>query len=757
MSKVKTWITWALAFVLAVSVIGFVAAFNPKTASAEEQTAENTYLIPLNGYVEARETMNLSYNANDSGVSVWFTTNWGLGKENLWQNLGSYAVNCDSWATASGSNMYETTEEEMVTILEDINDHILINGKTMLEIMQEDDPAAEITAHEGGTAFWRVMFHWDANGHIALRFHTDQGVKYNEIETFTIKAGFQWYDRYGNKLGAPTDRDYTLYNDQTNNQFVWQLKQTDEGEIDSTAVVLASEPTKMTYYKGDTFDPTGISFDVVYEDTDANGANITETLTADDIVVGTYDFTGDEGGTVTVPIYVNGYVYNLEVNYSPIQIDTAKLDQIEIDGLADSYTLETSISGLTLNNVPYTDGTTGNNIALTAENINAPVVYVGECTGYITYLNATIEFTYNVVNNETIPITLEIDSSNYPIFQATVNNRLGFKVTIPGSSVSRKAIENVQMATWINQDGEEVSIGDFIYINGVSYTQLASEYKVRKLLAYGDTLLIDVYTSTSEVTEDEIPAEYIGEDGMPIGYLTYDTIYTIELKEGFTYVTADADSWGLGTSEEDSKNYYPVPGGYLTNSVLLVRYPATSSLTRWMCPLATTDYTSVDAMVTAVLGLAETPEDYTRSNLDALFENVTDDAAVITSPGITEFEVGDDYDAEGLEVTVKYLDGGTEVMTFNSAAIQGFDSEEAGTCDCYVTVNNIQVHFTVTIKEATSGGDTGGDDNTGGDNTGDDSTGGGCSSSALGIGIGAAVLSVTAAAAAVVLIRKKRA
>ncbi len=750
MSKVKTWITWALAFVLAVSVIGFVAAFNPKTASAEGQTAENTYLIPINGYTGSDSDRT----ANDGGLSLWFTTNYGRGGEELWQGLAQYSLT-NEWSPI-GCEADRTLE-----ILQDVCDHILINGKTMLEIMQEQNPEAEITIEKGGTAVTRVVFGYYGNGLICLRFHMDADgssiLTYDTIETITIKEGFQWYNNAGEAVGTGTDQNYTMYLDHTNNQFVRQLKQTDEGEIDSTAVVLASEPTKMTYYKGDTFDPTGISFDVVYEDTDANGANITETLTADDIVVGTYDFTGDEGGTVTVPIYVNGYVYNLEVNYSPIQIDTAKLDQIEIDGLADSYTLETSISGLTLNNVPYTDGTTGNNIALTAENINAPVVYVGECTGYITYLNATIEFTYNVVNNETIPITLEIDSSNYPIFQATVNNRLGFKVTIPGSSVSRKAIENVQMATWINQDGEEVSIGDFIYINGVSYTQLASEYKVRKILAYGDTLLIDVYTSTSEVTEDEIPAEYIGEDGMPIGYLTYDTIYTIELKEGFTYVTADADSWGLGTSEEDSKNYYPVPGGYLTNSVLLVRYPATSSLTRWMRPLATTDYTSVDAMVTAVLGLAETPEDYTRSNLDALFENVTDDAAVITSPGITEFEVGDDYDAEGLEVTVKYLDGGTEVMTFNSAAIQGFDSEEAGTCDCYVTVNNIQVHFTVTIKEATSGGDTGGDDNTGGDNTGDDSTGGGCSSSALGIGIGAAVLSVTAAAAAVVLIRKKRA
>lgn len=72
------------------------------------------------------------------------------------------------------------------------------------------------------------------------------------------------------------------------------------------------------------------------------------------------------------------------------------------------------------------------------------------------------------------------------------------KVTVPGSTTSRKAIENVQLAKWLDREGNEVSIGDFIYINGVSFTQLWSEHKIRKILAYGDTLLFDVYTNKSE-------------------------------------------------------------------------------------------------------------------------------------------------------------------------------------------------------------------------------------------------------------------
>ena len=160
-----------------------------------------------------------------------------------------------------------------------------------------------------------------------------------------------------------------------------------------------------------------------------------------------------------------------------------------------------------------------------------------------------------------------------------------------------------------------------------------------------------------------------------------------------------------------------------------------------------------EKMVSAVLELAKTPDEYTKSALDALMSNVASDAAVVTSSGITEFKVGEDYDATGLEVTVKYLDGGSEVMTFNSAAIQGFDSGEAGTCACYVTVNNIRVSFTVTIKEA-SPETPDSSSSSGGAGLASESTGGGCGSS-----LGGASLLLASAAIAVgcVILKKKRA
>ncbi len=755
-SIAKSIAIWSLGVLTAFSLAGGAKSLTRASATVEGQTPEDTYLLPINGYADLN-----GYSALEGTTfSVWMATNYGIGHEGIWSGLGQYSF--DGWQPFAGS----VTEEQKLQILNDMCDHILINGKTMSEIRVENGKSAEISTAVGGTAMGRVIFGYYGEGKIALRFHTSSGdgscLSAAQIETVTIKEGFQWYSNAGAKLGTTTDQDYTMYYDQANNQMVRQLKTDENGEIAADAITMTKGPDKTLYFKGDTFDKTGLSFTVKYADKDASGKNRTETIPADKVIVGDCDFNGDEAGKVKVPVYVNGAEYEVEVDYNPKQVDISEtaLAGITIEGLKETYVMETDrkVSGLTLKNVKFTDGTTAD-IALTDECINAPVVYEGKCKGSISYLNLEgFKFEYNVSNvDSSTPISLSIDATNYPIFHATVNNRLGVKVTIPGSTTSRKAIENVQLAKWLDREGNEVSIGDFIYINGVSFTQLFSEHKIRKILAYGDTLLFDVYTNKSEVSQDKVPAEYIdSETGMPIGYLTYDSIFTIEFKPGFAYVTANADSWGLGTSEADSAKYFPVPGGYLKESVLLVRYPATSSLTRWMRPLSLMDgenKMTSEKMVSAVLELAKTPDEYTKSALDALMSNVASDAAVVTSSGITEFKVGEDYDATGLEVTVKYLDGGSEVMTFNSAAIQGFDSGEAGTCACYVTVNNIRVSFTVTIKEA-SPETPDSSSSSGGAGSASESTGGGCGSS-----LGGASLLLASAAIAVgcVILKKKRA
>ena len=79
-------------------------------------------------------------------------TNYGIGHEGIWSGLGQYSF--DGWQPFAGS----VTEEQKLQILNDMCDHILINGKTMSEIRVENGKSAEISTAVGGTAMGRVIF-----------------------------------------------------------------------------------------------------------------------------------------------------------------------------------------------------------------------------------------------------------------------------------------------------------------------------------------------------------------------------------------------------------------------------------------------------------------------------------------------------------------------------------------------------------------------------------------------------------------------
>lgn len=161
-------------------------------------------------------------------MSLWFTTNFGRGKEGVWQGLAEYSIS-NEWSPIG------CDDATKLVILQDVCDHILINGKTMQELMTtEENPEPEISIGKSGTAVTRVVFGYYGEGLICLRFHMDAGeiLSVDDVDTVTIRQGFQWYNKDGNKVGTGTDQDYTMYFDKANDQFVRQLKQTDEGEID---------------------------------------------------------------------------------------------------------------------------------------------------------------------------------------------------------------------------------------------------------------------------------------------------------------------------------------------------------------------------------------------------------------------------------------------------------------------------------------------------------------------------------------------
>lgn len=98
-----------------------------------------------------------------------FTTNFGLGKEGVWQGLAQYSIS-NEWSPIG------CDDATKLVILQDVCDHILINGKTMQELMTtEENPEPEISIGKSGTAVTRVVFGYYGEGLICLRFHMDAG------------------------------------------------------------------------------------------------------------------------------------------------------------------------------------------------------------------------------------------------------------------------------------------------------------------------------------------------------------------------------------------------------------------------------------------------------------------------------------------------------------------------------------------------------------------------------------------------------
>jgi hypothetical protein len=73
---------------------------------------------------------------------------------------------------------------------------------------------------------------------------------------------------------------------------------------------------------------------------------------------------------------------------------------------------------------------------------------------------------------------------------------------------------------------------------------------------------------------------------------------------------------------------------------------------------------------------------------------------ITTPPTKLTYNVGEQLDLTGLQVTGTYIDGSTQAQTVTAANVTGFNSAEAGDQTVTVTVGGKTVTFTVTVKAA---------------------------------------------------------
>mgnify|MGYP002802565367 CR=1 FL=1 len=652
------------------------------------------YVVPIDGYYAGSDGAGKT--ADDAGLSLWLVTSEsGLGGEAQWQGLG------EKW--------FEQGTDEF----EYLNAYVLINGKSFKELNE--------TENAGLTRF---VLGWYGTGSFCLRIHCDGDYKVNngKITSITLKKGMHMLSNTGVKLGGALPEDITMTAVQLGGKWMF-VRSTESAEV-------ATMPDKTLYFKNDVFDFSGLTFDVTYTDKNASGNNYTATIDAKTEMITAPSFDSDENGKKDVVCNVNGVEVVFQVDYQAIVVDLDKADSVTLEGVKEKYTCGDEMEGLILKNVPMSDGSV-QDVPVTAQMLSAKTFAAGTFEGTITYLNFEYKFTYTVENTNGVKLT--VDSSAYSIV-SDINERIGIKFDIFGTEESVKALEYIDCTT-------DYNMGDYVYINGVSLTELKANYKIRNLNQYGTTILIGFYESDGDAAD--VPAEFKDENGLVKDCLTKADIRTIEFKKGFTFVTARADHWATGDAQETAAagGYYCVPGATLETDVLLVAYPATSTLTRWIRPL---DFEGdVDGLYTS---------DGSRDAINAIIGEAKEGAMELTL-GKTEYKVGEAFDAAGYSCLVTYKDGGQETITFNSAAVQGFNASVPGEYQCSFAVNTDRVTFTVTVTaddEDSSGGDEDLDSSSAGGNAGGTSAGCGSALGMLG------VMGMAAVGAAFALRSKRR-
>ena len=652
-----------------------VSSLNAYTAEASDGTAANRYVIPINGYYEEDSThvkpsadglSSSPRTADDSGVSIWLTTSDGLGGEGniagqQWMGLG------DIWIDSSHAGWSY------------MHDYILINGKTFTE------------ANDEGAGLARFVSGYYGNGSLCVRIHTDGRWKVTNgiITEVTIKKGFRLPNSDGTPLGAGTPSDYTMSIVKLDGRYMAVRK--------ASSVTIATNPNVTKYGVTDTFDKTGLSFNVTYVD----GGS--EVISAKAEMIGEYSFANDAGATVDIPCYVNGLTVNVPVSVGVATVDTSNLDGVVLSGTKSTYALGEAVTGLKFNNVPFTDGST--------KSIDVPdrCVFVptnlsgGPYTGEVSYLGIRKTFTYMVERNES-SVVLSIDASGSSYLLSDADDRLGFRFSAQNLPMELKALEFIDR---YNYGGYRLS--DYIEVNGISLTQAIAEYKIRNLNIIGAAICFGFYEVEEDDTYGLVPETELDETTkLPKNAWKKSDIRSIKLLRGFNLITADKNYWGADEGGADTSIsvetlitrpttgvYKLVPGAALQEDVFLVAYPATNTITRWVRPAA-------------YQGTIEDLEntDGKKGTLNAILNNLESGALTLVT-GKTTYNIGDTFDATGYTLNIQYEDGGSGVETFSSASVRGFDSSADATLTCSFKFNTTNtIEFQVIIGNGGSNQDS---------------------------------------------------
>lgn len=641
-------------------------------ARKSEYTADNTYVIPIDGYYNGEDGGDRKF--DDSGLNIWLTTNAGYRQESVFDGLG------EKWYSDAG---FEAAHA-------DVKAHVLINGKTFDEI------------NAGGAKITRFLIGWYGNGGglFTLRFHVEGGFSASDVQTITLLKGFRMYSTSAQALGAPTPCDYTYTvvakPGTTSDQML--VRKTEK-------LTIVSAPTKTEYTEGDKFDPTGMTVKAVYTD-DGEKTFAVKARMAD---VTTLNETGDvnvtityNGQSVTQPITVNEKV----VTVTGITVkDNAKL-------FLKQYSLKTELTPDAKLTVSYSNGTS-NDVDLTIDMVSG---YTNETVGNdqeatVTYEGQTCKIKYDVAAYTS---TSYFKGVNYGPIYGTEGTGYATLDGIDDVNAELKALWDVDKAPSLVMGKTN---GDLVTINGVTLTQLVNDkqyasYKFARMLMNGRNFAFHIDDATFMNTV---------KNGAEICFLP-----------GFSWVTYTEDKWG---DSSQCANYTPIENAVITkptyfcfkngnvckviDSVTLVGTPKASYYTGDVIDVTglklSVKYKGFDAEEIALTAdmceydFREAGNDKTVSitydgktvtfNVNVEAVNLTD-VELVTAPDKKDYDFGieNELDLNGLVVKAKYSNNTEANIPLDSLTVTGFDSRKFGEQTITVKYGDFEVSFKIEVK-----------------------------------------------------------
>ena len=518
-------------------------------------------------------------------------------------------------------------------------DLVTINGVTLTQLVNDKQYASY--------KFARMLM----NGR-NFAFHIDDATFMNTVKNgaeICFLPGFSWVTYTTDKWGDSSQcANYTpIENAVITKPTYFCFKNGNVCKV-IDSVTLVGTP-KASYYTGDVIDVTGLKLSVKYKGFDAEEIALTADMCE-------YDFR-EAGNDKTVSITYDGKTVTFNVNVEAVNLTDVKLvtapDKKDYDFGIEN---ELDLNGLVVK-AKYSNNTEANIPldSLTVTGFDSRKFGVQTIT--VTYGDFEVSFKIEVKNisdDKYISIDYTSAATSY---EDTQLNSLVVSFTFTGTYEKLNSYWGADKLDFV---------ADYMLINGTPVSKLVKEGKVTRLAVWASQIVIhlDTVKLVPATWVDKRPKD--GPNAIHYEEGVSEVVETVTFLPGFQWYTVNGiDSSTLWGNDNAYLSATPIVGAVLKEKITIRNEDGYG----WTRPLKRTDGV-VDA--------------------DAL--------TVASLPNKTTYTVGDRFEANGLQIRLKYQDGGEDLITPGASEL-GYKKDVKGKQTLTFKYDGATASFEVTVKE----------------------------------------------------------